>query len=229
MDQVTCPRPAKGTMFNQALLPHTIRSFPKIATISALKKAYLAGGTALALQLGHRISEDLDFFIPQEFNELSLIIELKHLGNFIEDQQSWQTIIGEFERTKFSVFYYPYDIIDPFLTYEGLNILSKRDIAAMKIHAIEDRGTKRDFVDVFFLSKEFPLEQMLEFYDQKYHCLDDHLFHIIKSLNYFSDADSTEDKTPQMLDDIPWEKTWIQIKNFFDRESSRLAKTHLNI
>ncbi len=216
-------------MFSQTLLPHTVRSLPKLAAISTLKKAYLAGGTALALQLGHRISEDLDFFIPKEFNELSLINELKHSGNFEEDQQSWQTVIGEFESTKFSIFYYPYEIIDPFLTYGGLNIIGKKDIAAMKIHALEDRGTKRDFVDVYFLTKEFSLEQMFKFYDQKYHCLDDHLFHIIKSLNYFADADSIEDKTPKMLERIPWEKTWMQIKDFFDRETRHLAQNYLNL
>ncbi|KKS43647.1 MAG: hypothetical protein UV07_C0028G0005 [Candidatus Azambacteria bacterium GW2011_GWB1_42_17] len=216
-------------MFSQTLLPHTIRGLPKLAAVSTIKKAYLAGGTALALQLGHRISEDLDFFIPLEFKELSLINELKHLGNFREDQQSWQTIIGEFEGTKFSIFYYPYEIIDPFLTYEGLNVVGKKDIAAMKIHALEDRGTKRDFVDVYFLSKEFSLEQMFEFYDQKYHRLDDHLFHIIKSLNYFADADSTEDKTPKMLNGIPWEKTWNSVKTFFEREALRLAKSHLDL
>ncbi len=216
-------------MFSQALLPHTVRSLPKLANIPIFKKAYLAGGTALALQLGHRISTDLDFFTPQEFNELALILELKHQGQYKEDQQSWQTIIGEFEGTKFSIFYYPYDIIDPFLTYEGISVLSKRDIAAMKIHALEDRGTKRDFVDVYFLAKEFSLEQMFEFYDQKYHTLDDHLFHIIKSLDYFADADSVEDKTPQMLERIPWEKTWDQVKNFFDREARRLARTHFNL
>lgn len=214
-------------MFNQTLLPHTIRSIPKLAATPIFKMAYLAGGTALALQIGHRVSVDLDFFTPHEFNELALITDLKHLGEFKLDQQSWQTIIGEFEGTKLSVFHYPYDIIDPLLSYKGLNLLGKRDLAAMKIHAIEDRGTKRDFVDVYFLAKEFSLEQMFDFYDRKYHILDDRLFSIIKSLNYFADADSVEDKTPKMLNDIPWEKTWEQIKDFFQKEAIRLAKTLL--
>lgn len=78
-----------------------------------------------------------------------------------------------------------------------MNIVGKKDLAAMKIHALEDRGTKRDFFDVYFLAKEIILEEMLDCYEKKYHSLKDHLFNIIKSLNYFADAEPETD--PRMI------------------------------
>ena len=88
----------------------------------------------------------------------------------------------------------------------------------MKICAVGDRGTKRDFIDLFFLSKHFTLEQMLDFYNQKFSDLEDKKYHLIKSLNYFEDAEV--DAKPNMLIDIQWNK----MKSFFHTESMRLAK-----
>ena len=205
-------------MFTKAILPDTLRALKLVSKIDIVKKSYLAGGTALALHLGHRISVDLDFFTPVEFDEQVLTQNLKIIPEFIEEGTAWRTVWGKVGKTKFSLFYYQYPLIKKTIDFDGIQILQKEDIAAMKIHAIGDRGTKRDFFDLYFLSKEFPLEQMLEFYDKKYGKLDSHIYHIIRSLNYFTDAEIDAD--PKML----IETSWKEVKDFFHDQSLRLAK-----
>lgn len=210
-------------MFTKALLPNTLRALKLTSSIDIIKKSYLAGGTALALHLGHRLSFDLDFFTHQVFDENVLASSLKELPKFKEDGTAWRTVWGSVENIKFSLFYYPYPLIKKTITFEGIQILDKEDIAAMKIHALEDRGTKRDFIDLYFLAKEFSFKQMLKFYDQKYEVLEDHLYSIIRSLDYFTDAEIDPD--PKMLISVSWEK----VKNFFQNQSFKLAKNKLKL
>lgn len=211
-------------MFEQALLPDTLRAIQLIADIPIVKEAHLAGGTALALQIGHRVSVDLDFFTRKEFDEKVLSTQLLKYPEFKQEGQSWRTVWGKIGETKFSLFYYPYKILLPFVHFERISLMSKPDIAAMKLHAVEDRGVKRDFIDLYFLAKEYSLEEMIGFYDQKYASLDDHLVSIIKSLNYFADAES-DDWIPRMLLPVDWE----EVKSFFDKEALRLAEKKLNL
>lgn len=210
-------------MFAKAVLPDTIRALKLVSNISIVKKSYLAGGTALALHLGHRISVDLDFFTPQIFDEKTLSAELHQLSGYKEEGMAWRTVWGKVANTKFSLFYYQYPLIKETIPFEGIQILSKEDIAAMKIHALEDRGAKRDFIDLYFLAKEFSLEQMLEFYDKKYGVLKEHLYAIVRSLNYFVDAEIDDD--PKIL--IP--VSWKEVKKFFKNQAIKLAKNKLKI
>lgn len=208
-------------MFEKTLLPDTINAI-KIASKSVtIKQAYLAGGTALALYLGHRISVDLDFFTQNNFDEQALNLEFSKFPEYKENRLAWQTVLGSIGETKFSIFYYKYKIIDKLTDFMGIKIVGKKDIAAMKILALSDRGTKRDFIDIYFLSKEFSFENIFDFYDKKFGDLDNKIYHFIKSLNYFVDADM--DKIPNMLVPVDWNN----VKVFFDRESTRLAKKYL--
>ncbi|MBU1070980.1 nucleotidyl transferase AbiEii/AbiGii toxin family protein [Patescibacteria group bacterium] len=198
-------------MFTKALPPTTLQSLKETKKISGLKPAYLAGGTALTLHLGHRLSEDLDFFTPKKFSELSLISELKQKTNFTLERQAWQTIIGKIGPTKFSLFYYQYPLIKPLQKTDFVNLASLEDIAAMKLHAISDRGSKKDFFDFYHLLKTLSLPQIFNFYDQKYGKLQEHKFHIIKSLIYFEPAD--QEAKLNLLDTST---SWSQIKTFFE-------------
>jgi predicted nucleotidyltransferase component of viral defense system len=101
-------------------------------------------------------------------------------------------------------------------------LASLADIAAMKIHAIEDRGTRRDFVDVYFLSQKYSLEEMLGFYQKKYALLEDHLYAILRSLDYFEDAER-EQQMPEMLTAVNWE----EVKEYFRKETRRLTEQQL--
>jgi len=210
-------------MFTKALLPDTLRAIQLVASLPTVKRAYLAGGTALALQLGHRLSQDLDFFTQEEFDENILATSLLKIKAFKEDRRDWRTILGYISNTKFSIFYYPYKLIEKPLAFEGIRILRKKDIATMKLDAIGNRGTKRDFIDLFFLAKEFSLNQVFDFYEQKYGNLEEKMYHLIKGVSYFEDAET--EKQPEMFIATEWDK----VKEFFQQEAIRLAKEKLNI
>jgi predicted nucleotidyltransferase component of viral defense system len=210
-------------MFTKTLLPDTVRAIKLATSIPTVKRAYLAGGTALALQLGHRISVDLDFFTQEKIDEMLVSTELSQLQEFKEDQKAWGTVLGRIGETKFSIFYYKYKLIDELLPFEGIQLVGKKDIAAMKILAISDRGLKRDFIDVYTLARQFSLDEMLGFYEEKYGLIEDRMYHIIKSLEYFTNADN--DDMPKMLIPVNWE----DVKEYFRRETSRLAKKKLLI
>jgi len=210
-------------MFTKTLLPDTLRAIKLVSGIPDIKQAYLAGGTALALQLGHRISVDLDFFTLHEFRETELSIKLASLPKFVQNGTEQWTVWGKIDQTKLSVFYYKYPLIEQTVPFEGLQLASLADIAAMKIHAIENRGTRRDFVDVYFLSKKYSLEEMLSFYQKKYSALEDHLYSILRSLDYFEEAEQ-EKQMPQMLIEINWE----EIKKYFRNQTHILAEKKLS-
>lgn len=205
-------------MFTKTLLPDTVRAIKLVSNVPIVKKAYLAGGTALALRLGHRISVDLDFFTQEELDEKVLLADLEQLPEFKRDGLAWRTVWGKVGETKFSLFYYKYPLLEKTSKFMGINALSLKDIAAMKVSALGDRGTKRDFIDLYFLSKIYSLDEMLEFYDLKFSDLKDKTYHLIRSFDYFVDAET--DPSPKMLVDISWDN----IKHFFHTESMRLAK-----
>lgn len=205
-------------MFTKTLLPDTIRAIELVSDVPIVRNAYLAGGTALALRLGHRVSVDLDFFTQEELEESVLLSDLEQLPEFKKDGVAWRTVWGKIGETKFSLFHYKYPLLEKTSEFMGINLLDLKDIAAMKISALGDRGTKRDFVDLYFLSKTYSLDQMLKFYDQKFSDLEDKLYHLIRSFDYFADAEA--DSLPNMLVDVSWD----DIKEFFHSESMRLAK-----
>ncbi len=209
-------------MFTKTLLPDTLRAIQLVSDINEIKQAYLAGGTALALQLGHRISVDLDFFTKHEFNEAEISAKLASLPKFIADGTAQWTVWGRINHTKFSMFYYKYPLLEQTVSFEGIRLASLADIAAMKIHAIEDRGTRRDFIDVYFLSKRYTLEEMLNFYQKKYAVLQDHLYSILRSLDYFEDAEQ-EKQMPRMLIKTNWE----DVKKYFRKETRMLTEKKL--
>lgn len=209
-------------MFTKTLLPDTFRAIQLISGVSEIKKAYLAGGTALSLQIGHRISIDLDFFTRQEFDEEELSGKLASVPKFIQEGTAKWTVWGKINQTKFSMFYYKYPLLEKTVLFEGIQLASLADIAAMKIHAIEGRGTRRDFVDVYFLSKTYSLEEMLNFYQKKYAVLEDHLYSILRSLDYFEDAEQ-EMLMPKMLNKVSWE----EVKDYFRNEIYKLSEKKL--
>lgn len=181
--------------------------------------AYLAGGTACALQLGHRVSIDLDFFTPKEFDAKAIIHPLQGVGNFELEQESWGTILGYFEEVRFSLFIYQYPLLFSPKPFVGIQLADLRDIGAMKIDAISSRGIKRDFIDLYFLcQKGISLKEMLAFYDRKYGKLSSNRIHIQKSLVYFVDAEASPE--PKMLKNVDWEK----MKTFFVKETKQLAE-----
>lgn len=204
-------------MFDKVITERTKSTLALLGKEEILKKCYLAGGTAMALQFGHRLSFDLDFFTTVEFERKKIIQQLEKFGLEV-DREDWGTILGKLGDTKFSLFYYKYPLIAKSIDYAGINLASVEDIAAMKIDAIGGRGSKRDFTDLYFLIKKFgDIRTLLKFYDEKYQKFDVNKIHILKSLTYFDDADKEED--PKMLVS---DYSWGNVKTFIKEEVQKL-------
>lgn len=169
------------------------------------------------------MSLDLDFFSEKEFNTEIILEQLEKLPGFKLDQTEKWTILGNFPKVKFSYFYYRYGLIKKTTVFSRINLASLEDISAMKIDTICSRGKKRDFVDLYFLANKFSLEQILKFYEQKYGKLSNNIVHIMRSMDYFADAEIDDD--PEMLIPVNWE----EVKGFFRKETKRLASEKLGI
>lgn len=191
-------------MYSETIDHTTQRVFEKIKDLSFLKDFYLAGGTALALQLGHRLSIDLDFFSPKDFS-LEIIKEtLSQKGSFSVVAQEEGTLHATLDGVKLTFLKYRYEMLFDLLNFSNVSMADKRDIAAMKIDAISSRGSKKDFIDVFFLLQQYQLSELLKFFEKKFSGVKYNTMHIRKSLVYFETADS--EPMPNMLISVDWEE-----------------------
>ena len=119
-----------------------------------IKGFYLAGGTALALQIGHRYSVDLDFFIAQKFSTTKLLKKLLAHPNCVKQSVSEGTLYIALNNVSCSFIVYLYPLIDQTVSSPwGIPLAPIVDIGAMKINAIGGRGYRRDFVDLYFLAR----------------------------------------------------------------------------
>lgn len=169
----------------------------------------LVGGTALALQIGHRISIDLDLFTDKEFNpyEIRAQLEQKYkLIDIIENKTGITQKIEYPENTnifiKVDIVKYSYKLINLPIISEGIRLLSKEDIIPMKLAAVSNRGSKKDFYDIYFLLQEYTLKEMLSLFEKKYSNYNH--FYVIKSLTYFEDAE--KDLNPKLLKKCTWDE-----------------------
>ncbi|MBX9785535.1 MAG: nucleotidyl transferase AbiEii/AbiGii toxin family protein [Chitinophagaceae bacterium] len=175
----------------------------QLMLLPILDSFFLVGGTALALQLGHRTSVDLDLFTLQPFNNSILPDTLAAEFNIIVESEQPNMIITNIEGIKVDFVKMGYPLLFPALSVEGVRMLDIRDIAPMKLKAIAQRGSKKDFLDIYFLLQHLPLETMISLFQQKFKMYE--IFHIIKSLTYFEDAEQFAD--PDVFDkSVSWEK-----------------------
>jgi len=176
---------------------------------------YLAGGTALAVQAGHRKSVDLDFFsMEKDFDNLGLLSNFLENSNWTTTVNKKNTIYGELLEARVSFIAYPFFIPkQEFIQYGSIKILQPIDIAVMKIIAISQRGRKRDFFDVYWCVKNIEsLENLIKRIKAQYPFVAHDYHHILKSLVYFEDAEG--DPSP----DIFFEADWEEIKDYFKKE-----------
>ena len=189
-------------LYYETLGPDTLRLLENLQSLPFLEQARLVGGTALALQIGHRKSVDLDFFgsISASAEEMKEALSANHTISSIKEAQNINMFLVDSVKVDFVN--YRYNWIDDVVIEGYLRLASIMDIAAMKIYAIIGRGTKKDFIDMFFLLQRFSLEDILDFYVKKYP--DGSLFMALKSLSYFDDAEG--DPMPKMLEQVSWEQ-----------------------
>lgn len=181
---------------------------------------YLAGGTALALQVGNRKSVDLDFFTEKRgFDENRLLVHFLENKNWKTTIKEEGTIYGELFGAKVSFIAYPFFIPKQVpARYGSIRILHPLDIAVMKIIAISQRGRKRDFLDLYWCAHNLePLEKTIKRLKKQYPTVAYDYNHILKSLVYFKDAEI--DPMPE----INFKTSWKEAKNFFVREIPRIT------
>ncbi len=214
----------KDNLFHLTALPQvTAEAFWELSKLSFFKKDgwYLAGGTALALQVGHRQSVDLDFFTTRKnFKELEIERALQNTGKWQTTYREAGTIYGVFNNAKVSLIAYPF--FQPKkekVCYGTISILLPADIASMKIIAISQRGRKRDFYDLYWYCQNCELLSavILRAVNQ-YPGQDKNVNHIIKSLSYFADAEN--DPEPKIF----FKASWKTVKKFFQEQAKSLMK-----
>jgi hypothetical protein len=205
----------------EILTPVQKRVLKLIGPFTHQQDFYLAGGTALAIHLGHRRSLDLDWFrtgpIP---DAMTLATSIRGEGiPLVVRQVARGTLNGSISRIPVSFFEYQYPLLRNTILWPegGCRLASLTDIACMKLSAISQRGHKKDFVDLYALgTKSFSLSQMLSFYRKKFSLKD--IGHVLFALSYFDDAE--KDRMPVMVWRTQWKtirttiRTWV--KTFTD-------------
>ena len=205
----------------EVLPENQLQLFHSLSKIDWMSDFYLAGGTALALHLGHRRSIDFDFFSRKTLAGERIIHHLKSLGSVELFSEDKDTINAAVDNIRLSFFYYNTPLLDKFLKYKNISIAALLDIALMKLAAISGRGSKKDFIDLYFILSHFTLADLLENYQKKFGKEYTNRYHLLKSLVYFEDAE--DQPLPVMINPISWAevKQHIvdQVKNYPDKKS----------
>ncbi len=193
---------------------------PKLAFLKE-RGFYLAGGTALALQIKHRISVDFDFYIPQGFNSEEILYNFQKQCKVVTLIQIIEnTLIAKIEGIEISLFTYPYKLLKKPIETEYLNLASIEDIAAMKLIAIIQRGIRRDFIDLYFLIKLLGLKKIIQYTEEKYPPFNKYL--CLQALTYFGDAEKVSiERKLTLFESITWDK----IKSFITEQVREIKKT----
>lgn len=190
---------------DEVLSPSQKRVLRQIGSITSDKGFYLAGGTAIAIHLGHRRSADLDWFTSQRITDVMLLArEVQDKGiPLVVRQIAPGTLHGQVSGVRVTILEYRYPLLrdlEPWAEY-GCALAPLDDLACMKLSAIAQRGAKKDFVDIYALGlKHLPLADMLSAYQRKYGIKD--IAHILYGLAYFDDAD--RERMPTTLWDLDW-------------------------
>ena len=192
----------------QTIDSKTLGLLKEIQNVKIFENLLLVGGTSLALQIGHRISVDLDFFGKLDVDRQDIINELSKLGKLKTIYFTNNINVFTLNEIKIDIVNYSYPWLQKELVIDNIRLANIIDIAAMKIAAITGRGTMKDFIDLYFILKQYSLKQIIEFYEQKYN--DASVFMAIKSLAYFDDAE--EDVMPKMFEKINWKSVKLEIK-----------------
>jgi hypothetical protein len=198
--------------------------FDYLAKQGWLKDFYLAGGTALALQIGHRESIDFDFFTERELKSQEILSYLQEIGDVIvilNTDHVLHCLVNDIQIAFFSV---KFNLIDNTVNHESIRICSTLDIFLMKLQAIAGGGSRKDFIDLYFLLKQYELNGIETYYFKKYNITLQSDYHLLKSLLYFDDAEKSP--MPKMFVSINWEEMkeeiLIKIKTYMSERKISL-------
>ena len=183
----------------------------ELMTNPDLQKAgfLLCGGGALALHLGHRQSTDIDLFTPRAITPDSMRKFMEQtFGSRVEVySQSDLGVRGFLDGIKFDLIRFPYQMKHPPVTEQNIRLLDLRDAVAMKVHAVANRGLRRDFYDLAEILQKMPLREVLANYQQQFSPSPNALAHTVRALTFFTDAEADSTKV-----DVRNGRTWDQVK-----------------
>ncbi len=173
----------------------------RIAPRPQLQNFALGRGTSLALRFGHRLWVDLDFFTAEKFSPEELFAGLNLDGATVVAQAE-NSLTVDVCGVKVDFLRHAYSLLEPVECLNGITLLSLPDLAAMKLNAIANRGSKKDFYDFAELLTHFSGQQMIAFFSRKYPASDE--FTVIRSLAWFEDAELEPD--PISLNGLDWDR-----------------------
>jgi len=203
-------------LYTATVAPNTLGLLIELMQKPYLQKYNLVGGTALSLQIGHRISIDLDMFTTEAFdtNELKSALEDDY-SVFEVLLESQNTLITNINDIKVDFIRFKYGFTYPIIIEKEIRLVNIKDIASMKLDAITGRGKKKDFFDLYFLLKKHTLPELINLYQEKFQHTT--IFHVIKSIVYFQDADNEPD--PNIIDK---KVNWTMVKRKLTEEVDKL-------
>lgn len=187
-------------LFFSAVSSEALELLKEIQDQPFLKDFYLVGGTALALNFGHRVSVDLDFFTEKEFDTNLLVESAKENFPVKILSQAKNSLTMDVRSVKTDFIRHNYSLLNPIQEKDGIKIASVEDIAAMKFNSTMNRGSKKDFYDIVELLIHFSMEDLIAFHSKKYD-FNSQLI-LLKSLVYFDDAELEPD--PVSLRPLSW-------------------------
>ncbi len=182
---------------------------------------YLAGGTALALQLGHRKSVDIDFFsetdeVHEHTRRVISAACAARGGLTLESADG--NFVAAIDDVRVGFFSYGYPLLQPLVQLEQVNLAALLDIGLMKLDALMGRGSRKDFYDLYSLAEKIPLDELLEAGGRKFPGTRDFPLMALESFVLFENAD--RDVQPELFTDVPWP----QVREFFEQQAQALAQ-----
>ncbi|GAX90831.1 nucleotidyl transferase AbiEii/AbiGii toxin family protein [Effusibacillus lacus] len=192
----------------------------KMVRNQPVKDCYLAGGTALALLLGHRESIDFDWFSPNHFSSAEIEKTLSEIGSLLVTESKSGTFHGLLDNIQVTWLRYPHPLLEPLIStpdVPGLLLASIPDIGSMKLIAASQRGARKDFIDLYAIEKSgIPISTLIQRLPEKFPDVKMNYYHIVKSLTYFDDAE--REPMPRILT----KTEWVNVKEFFISIQKRL-------
>jgi hypothetical protein len=209
-----------SALYWETISPEMHQVMSRFSQSEVGSRFYLAGGTALALQLGHRKSFDLDFFSPTEdipFIRELLIAALKPFDPQLADA-AWGNLVFLANGVRTGFYGYGYHMVSDFVEAEATHLASIEDIGLMKLDALLGRASRKDFHDLYAICQRIPLRQLLDYAPQKYPHIRDFEAQVVRRLAYFEHAEQ-EEPLP-LLQTVSWET----VKQYFREQTIILGK-----
>lgn len=174
------------------ILPNTFSLLKEICADSHFDPFILVGGTALAMQIGHRLSVDLDFFSGSSFDSAQMIDHLVQNFDFKLSSVHANTILGFIGTVKVDFITHAYPAVEKPLCIDQVRLATPLDISAMKVNAIMNSGQRiKDFIDLYYLLSHYSLQSILDAYTKKYTHANPMI--ALKAISYFDDIDPSVD------------------------------------